>query len=128
MATTHPDRFGVTEHTAARLAIVIHQGDDYSEKWHFVSRHLQADGTYMRQPIDLSNVVFDSLIVNGEKRPVGSFQILDHDDQGVLSVLLPGSDTDTLPPGTYRYWVDGADFGTGVRRTYASHTLEILPK
>jgi hypothetical protein len=78
--------------------------------------------------MDISDVVFDSEILNGDGQAVATFQILDHDDQGVLSVLLPGSDTDTLPVGTYTYWVDGADVGTGVRRTYVKGNLEVRRK
>ena len=128
MQQTYPERFGVTDHGAAVLGIVMHQGDDYAEKWAFKSLHAQADGTFIRLPMDLSNVVFDSLISNGDGQAVGTLQILDHDDQGVLSVLLPGAATDTLPVGTYTYWVDGADFGTGVRRTYVKGNLEVRRK
>jgi hypothetical protein len=127
MNATHPERYGTTDHGAADLGIIVHQGDDYREVWGFVSRHLQADGTYIRIPIDLSNVVFDSAILDGDNTNVGSLTILDQ-KLGSLEISLDAADTSSMRCGTYRYWVDGADVDTGTRRTYAQGILEIRRK
>ena len=126
MQTTYPDKYGTTDHKAVTLRILLHSGDDYREKWRFVSRHIQPDGNYVRVPLDLSAVVFDSNIFDGDGATVGAFDILDHDVDGVLEVSLAGPVNEAWPVGTYRFWVDGADTDTGIRRTYVNGTLEIL--
>jgi hypothetical protein len=128
MNATHPERFGTTNHAAAVLGIIIHKGDDYRELWKFVSLHLQADGDYTRIPIDLSNVVFDSAILDGDGTIVGTFTVDDTADLGVLEVSIYRADTDAMRVGSYTYWIDGADTDTGKRQTYAQGTLEVRRK
>jgi len=128
MPPTYPDRFGTDDRSAATLAVVLHQGDDYAGVVRFLSLHAQADGTFLKVPTDISNVVFDSEIHDGTGDMVAEFQILDHDDMGVLSFLLPGADTRNLPVGSYRYWIQGNNFDTGYSTEKLQGTIEVRPK
>ena len=125
---TYPDRYAVDDRGAAWLLIRVHRGDDYATKLGFKSRHAQEDGTFLRLPMDMSNVVFDSEITDGSGKMVAEFQILDLDDMGIVSILLPGADTAMLPVGTYKFWIQGNNFDTGYSTEKVQGNVEILPK
>jgi hypothetical protein len=124
---THPERFATTDHGAATLGIIVHQGDDYRERWRIVTLHLEPDGTYRREDADLTDVVFDSAIYDGQGDVVGAFTILDH-SAGVIEVSLSAADTTALKVGTYSFWVDGGDTNAALLKTYVQGKLEVRRK
>lgn len=123
----YPDRFAVSDHSAATHAIVINQGDDYRDVLQFVSVHQATDGSCVEVPIDLVGVTFDSAIHDGAGQLVGYFTFFPTGDPGTVEVTLGADKTATMTPGSYDYFIKTRDAATKVK-TRVRGIMEVCPR
>ena len=119
------------DQNAARLPIRVTQGDDVDFEIDTVVDHPNPylPGEVIERPVDISLISWDSAVFDATGRERARFVITDHPTiANRVSVFLPGSITQTMAPGTYRYWIEWLNVTTGKRRTRIIAPFEVRSK
>lgn len=127
MTSSYADRYGVSDQSAAVLGVIINQGNDFAEKLQFLTRHELSDGSFTETPMDVSQHLFESKIVDGAGIVVAHFTITKDADTSVVERAISGQVTETMKVGSYTYNIDTLD-PDGNRKTRLVGTLEIAPR
>ena len=116
------------DQNAARLTITVTRGDDIDFEIDAVVEHPNPylPGEVEEWPVDLADISWDSAVFDQTGRERARFVFTDHPTiPNRMHVFLDGSITQTLTPGTYRYWIEWLNVVTGVRRTRIIAPLEV---
>ena len=119
------------DQNAAKLAVTVTRGDDVDFAIDAVVEHPNPylPGEVIERPVDISEISWDSAVLDAQGKERARFDI--SDDPNVpnrVNVWLDGSITQTMTPGTYRYWIEWLNVTTGVRRTRIIAPFEVRSK
>lgn len=129
--TPYTKRAATYDQGAARAYLRCTRGDTFEMYLDIVSEHPDPanPGAIITTPVDVSDLSWDSVVVDNAGTVVASFTITD--DAHVsnrVRIVLPAPDTAAMTPGHYGFWVDAVNTTNAHRRTWLVGEMEILRK
>jgi hypothetical protein len=131
MGVPYAARSAAVDAAAGNLSLRLTQGDDFRERLKLVSRHYDAAGDReVRQDIPVASIVFEAEVFRANDGTLAAaFDVADAtDDPAAIELTLWATSTAAMIPGTYVWWLRGADAQAGTAMTYLQGTLEIRPR